>query len=354
MVLQATRNGLGLALGHKKLAVLLWLCGLVLAAAFGVPAWMALTATIGPLPHADVLADGLSFGVLADLVEMRPGLLQGLAFAALGAVGLGLLAGALATGGVLEVLSSDDTRPLGHRFGRGAFRFFGRFLRAGVVAAALALVLGGLVAAPFVALSRRASESAWEPARLVNGLAGAAFGFLGVLLALLALDAARVLVVRDDTRRVLPAFVRGVRAVLRHPLQWLGTWAVNAVLVGAALAVYLFLRGRLPAAVPLAMVVALQQAFVLTRCFFRTALLGSEMALVDRHLPRTLARPPLPVEPPAQPRVEGSAEEGRAPAAEPGRVDVPVPEPLAGEPADEPEPVVAAAPASPSDENRPR
>ena len=330
MVLQATRSGLGLALGHKKLAALLWLCGLAIAAAFGVPAWMALAAAIGPLPHADVLADGLRFGVLTDLVEMRPDLLQGLFFAALGAVGLGLFAGALATGGVLEVLSSDDARPLGHRFGRGAFRFFGRFLRAGVMAAALALVLGGLVAAPFVALSRRLSDAAWEPARLVNGLAGAGLGFLGVLIALLALDAARVQIVRDDTRRVLPAFARGVRAVLRHPVQWLGTWAVNALLVGLALAVYALLRGRLPAAAPLALVVALQQAFVFTRCLFRTALLGSEMALVGRHLPRAVAPPPLPVEPLPQPRVD-----------------------LDELPA-EPEPVSVAAPASLADENRPR
>jgi hypothetical protein len=335
MVLQATRNGLGLALGHKKLAALLWLCGLAIAAAAGVPMWMALAAAITPLPHADVLADGLRFGVLADLVEMRPGLLQGLVFAALGAVGLGLLAGALATGGVLEVLSSDDARPLGHRFGRGAFRFFGRFLRAGVVAAVLALVLGGLFAAPFMALSRRAAESAWEPARLVNGLAGAAFAFLGVLLALLALDAARIQIVRDDTRRVLPAFARGARAVLRHPGQWLGTWAVNALLVGVALAVYLFLRGRLPAAAPLALVVALQQAFAFTRCLFRTALLGSEMALVDRHLPRPASPRPLPAELPAEPRVEGLAEEDRVLAAEP-------------------EPVSAFGPPSPAGENRPR
>jgi len=99
--------------------------------------------------------------------------------------------------------------------------------------------------------------------------------------------------------------------------------------------VYVLLRGRVPAAAPLALVVALQQAFVFTRCLFRTALLGSEMALVDRHLPRAAALRPLPVGPPPQPRVEALAEED------------PVPTAVA-------EPVSVAEPASLADENRPR
>jgi len=363
VVLRATRHGLAIALRHKRLAVLLWLCGLAIAAAAGVPAWLALAAAIGPLPHADVLADGLSLGVLADLVEMRPGLIQGLLLAALGALGLGVLAGAFATGGVLEVLSSGDERPLAHRFGRGAFRFFGRFLRAGVLAVVFAVLLGGLLAAPFAALSRRAAEAAWEPARFANAGAGAALAFLGVLVALLALDATRMQVVRDDARRVVPAFARGVRAVLRHPLQWLGTWAVNALLVGAALAVYVGLRERLPAAAPLALVVALQQAFVLTRCLFRTALLGSEMALVERHLPRAARAPvPAPV-PSAQPPAGFAEPVGPVDGAESAAVTVPaavaaaVAEPVAvGVAMAEPVAVgvAMAEPASGPDENRPR
>jgi hypothetical protein len=316
MVFEATRRGLGLAFSHKKLAAVLWLCGLAIAAAAGVPAWLALASLLGPLPHADALAEGFRFGILADVSEMRPGLLQGLLLAALGATALGVLAGALATGGVLEVLSTpDESRSLAHRFGRGAFRFFGRFLRAGIAALVAAALLGGLLAAPFAALSKRAAESAWEPARLANGGAGAALAFLGVLVALLALDAARVIVVREDARGAARAYLRGLRIVLRHPVQWLGTWAVNALLVAAALAAYLALRGRLPSAAPLAAVVALQQAFAYSRCLFRTALLGSAMALVDRHAPR-----PVPVEEPAS-----------GPAGEPQPREVlPVPVPADG------------------------
>ena len=354
MIFQATRKGLGLAFTHKKLAALLWLCGLVIAAAAGVPAWLALGAVLGPLPHADALAKGLSLGIVADLSEMRPGLLQGLVFAALGATALGILAGALATGGALEVLTTaDEPRSLAHRFGRGAFRFFGRFLRAGILAVAVGGLLAGLLFVPFAATSKKVSESAWEPARLVHGAAGAAAVFLGLLVALLALDAARAILVRDDARGAARAYFRGLAAVLRHPLAWLGTWAVNGLFVLAALAAYVAAREAMPAAAPLVAVVALQQAFVLTRCLFRTAMLGSAIALADRHVARPVpaAEPPSPAAPqrPEALPVPVPADEAAALFAS---VDGAAGEPPAGESPAAP----AAGPVEPppDGENRPR
>jgi hypothetical protein len=287
---------------------------------------------------------------------MRPGLVSGLLFAALGASALGVLAGALATGGVLEVLSTpDEARSLAHRFGRGAFRFFGRFLRAGILAVLVGGLLAALLAGPFLAFSRRAPESGWEPATLANGAAAAAFGFLGLLVGLLALDAARVVIVRDDARRAVPAFFRGLRIVLRHPAQWLGAWAVNALLVAAALAVYVSVRGRLPAATPLVAVVVLQQAFVYTRCLLRTAMLGSGMALVERHLPRPARREASPAAGADEPEPQRSeALPVPVPAQEAAALFASA-EPPAGEAAapSAETPPVAVEP-SPDDENRPR
>ncbi len=318
-MITTTLAGLRRAAQLPRLALLLWLLNLVLAAAAAVPGWLALSSAIGPLPEADRLGAGFDFLVLSDLVQMRPGLLGGLLLSALGLAGLGLLAGNLATGGALEVLRGGDERPLGHRFGRGAFRFFGRFLRVGLVALALGGLLIGLVIVPFALVARRAGESSWEPARFANGLAGGCVVFVVVLLVLMTLDAARILIVRDDARRVWPALRAGARAVFRHPAQWLGTWLVNGLLLGAMLALYLAIRGAAPAA-PLWSVFALQQAFVLTRSFLRVALLASEAGLVERLAP-----------PPPQPReaVEASPAAAVAAPTEPVEPAAPA-EPEAG------------------------
>jgi hypothetical protein len=305
MIAAATREGLGALRRSPRLAVTLWLVNLTLALAAGVPGWLALRSAIGLLPGADALGDGFSLGVLVDLVEMRPGLLGGLFLSALGVASLGLLAGAAATGGALEVLKGGDDRPFAHRFGRGAGRFFSRFLRAGLLASVAGAVAAALLAGPLNAVGGRLRrESGQEALSSLVSLAGVAVAALVVVLALLALDAARIRIVREDARRVLPLLRSGFAVVLGHPVKWLGTWGVNALLVALALGLYLAFRHAVPAGngpLVLLMIVA-QQAFVLVRSGLRVALLGSEIALVERLRPLPPVAPPLPE--PGQPLSE--------------------------------------------------
>jgi hypothetical protein len=122
-----------------------------------------------------------------------------------------------------------------------------------------------------------------------------------VLLALLALDAARVRIVREDPRRVLPLLRSGFAVVLGHPAKWLGTWGVNTVLGALALGLYVAFRNAVPAGTgPLVLLMlVVQQAFVLVRSWLRVALLGSEIALVQHLRPLPVAKEPsqLAVEP---------------------------------------------------------
>ncbi len=295
MIVTATREGLVAARRTPRLAVTLWLVNLSLALSAGVPGFLALRSAIGELPGADALRNGFSFEVLFDLVEMQPGLLRGLFLSAVGVAFLGLLVGAAATGGALEVLSSRDERPFAHRFGRGAGRFFARFARAGLLAGLVAALAAALVGGPLMAVGgRMRRESGAEVASQLVSLAAVLLAGLVVLLALLALDAARIRIVREDARRVLPLLRSGFAVVLGHPAKWLGTWAVNAALWAVALALYLAFCHGVPAGTGLlVLVMALsQQAFVLTRVWLRVALLGSEIALVERLRPLP---PPAPV-----------------------------------------------------------
>jgi hypothetical protein len=296
MIATATREGLAAARHNPRLAVTLWLLNLALALAAGVPAWLALRSAIGLLPGADALREGFSLGVLFDLVELRPGLLGGLALSALGIGGLGLLVGAAATGGALEVLTGRDHRPFAHRFGRGAGRFFFRFIRAGLLAGVPGALVTALVAFPlFAVLGRVRRESGAELLSNLLLIGGLGLAGLVVLVTLLVLDAARVRIVREDARRVLPLLRSGVAVVLGHPLKWLGTWGVNALLGLAALGLYLAFRNTVPAGEPplIFLMVVAQQAFVLARSWLRVALLGSETALVERLRPR----PAVPASP---------------------------------------------------------
>lgn len=278
MVLRATRTGLDTARRHPELAATLWLANLSLALAAGVPGWLALRSAVARLPEADALVRGDSLSLWLDLVELRPGLLPGLLLSAIGVALLGLLAGALVTGGVLEVLTSADERPLAHRFGRGAGRFFARLLRAGLAAAVAGGLLAALAAGPLLAASGKLREAGREVLAHATTAGGLALAGLLLLFVALAHDAARIRLVRDDAQRVLPALRFGFGAVLRRPLRWAGTWALNALLLLAAFVAYSFASGAMRSA--LALLLA-QQAFVLARCGLRVALWGGELELLE-------------------------------------------------------------------------
>ena len=315
MSLRATLAGTGIARRNPRLVATLWLFNLALALAAGLPAWLTLSSLMGPLPGADVLGEAFRFGVLADLSEIQPGLVSGLGRAALASFGLGLLVALATTGGSLEVLASGDDRSFAHRFGRGAGRFFLRFLRLGLITLAVAPVAAGLVAAPLLALSqklRRESGSEWLSMTVWLLAVGAAG--LVLVLVLLVQDAARVLLVRDDERRVRRLLRPALATVLGHPLKWLSVWSWNAVLLLALFALYLALSSAVPPGKLLVVLVLLQQGFVLLRCGLRVALLSAEIELVAALRPRPAAPPVAPPPPPQPELLEPPAEpEGGAP-----------------------------------------
>jgi len=302
---RATLRGTAVARHNPRLVVTLWLFNLALALAAGLPGWLTLSSVMGSLPGADALGEALRFGVLADLSEIQPGLVSGFGRTALAAFGLGLIVALATTGGTLEVLTSGDERSFAHRFGRGAGRFFLRFLRLGLITLLTAPLATGLVAAPLLALSRhlrRESGSEWLAVSvwlLAVAVAGAALVFV-----LLVQDAARVLLVRDDERRVRRLLRPALATVLRHPLNWLSVWSWNAVLLLALFALYLALSSAVPPGRLLVVLVLLQQVFVLLRCALRVALLGAEIELVSALRPRPPAAPAVPPAAPTQPEVE--------------------------------------------------
>jgi hypothetical protein len=306
---RATRRGITAARRETRLVLALWLVSLALALAAALPSWLALADAMELRPGTDVLAESLRLGVVADLDELHPGIVAGFGRAGLAAFGLAFLVGLAATGGALDVLTSGHDRPFAHRFGRGAGRFFGRFLRLSLLTFVAAALLVAVAAAPLFALSRylrRESGSEWL-AVLVWLLALAAAG-LAVLLALLLQDAARVRVVRENQRRVWPLWRSSLRLVLGHPLKWLRVWSWNALLLLLCFALYALLAQAIPAGPLLVVLVLLQQAFVIARCGLRVALLNAEIELVGTLSP---ANPPLAplqdeIEPPPPPPDAGA------------------------------------------------
>ena len=264
-----------------RLALLLWGLEALLALVVAAPLLPFFAGELAANPLADRLMERFDLVLVADLAETsRP------FFAALGpllalAVAGALFLNAFAAGGALAALGGADRRPVAVRFFAGGARHFGRFLRMGLVAAALAAACGGLVSAP-VWIARGALADPAEGARFWLGVAGLAALAFGALLALLALDLARVRVAESGERRGVRLLFGSFRRLLRRPGSPLALWAGLALALVAAGCALAALRGAIVprSGLLLLALILLQQAAVAARAFYRVALWAGEMRIV--------------------------------------------------------------------------
>src|SRR5262249_24092148 len=159
------------------------------------------------------------------------------------------------------------------------------------------IVPGGLVIAGGKALSRALVDAAWPPTTVAIALSRVGLVLAIAVTALVALDLARIRVVRDDSRRAVRLYWSSVGLVLRHPLATLGLWAGNALLFAFVVALYVAFRNLVPARTWLGilLMLAAQQAVMLARAGLRIALFAGEAALLDRLVPTaSQTAPPAP------------------------------------------------------------
>jgi hypothetical protein len=296
--------GLRSAARHQKVVWLLWAWYGLLALVPAVPAWTWWNGVLGDSPEAASALKRFDLGVFLDVVAGKGingfGLLVGAAAAA-GIVAA--VSGAFAFGGILEVFGSEeDRRPFMHRFFRGGGHFFWRFFRL-VITAGICLALAiGAVSALLTAITTPLSESEWEPAGYLGGVASIAVVLAVAGLFLLALDYARIRVARDDSRSMLRAYASGLAFVLRRLVTAYGIAITILILEVALILCYVAYETNAPAASAWAAIAALfviQQVVVLGRVFLRVAMIGAERHFYEKARPlhTVAAVEPSPGEP---------------------------------------------------------
>lgn len=298
----ATATALRRTVRNPRLVLLLWGAHLAIAAVAFYPALRLLDRTLANAPAGDEFLRRFSLPLFGDVMRAGRAWFEGFGQLLTLVVVLTLLWNVLSAGGALESLLSGDPARMAHRFGRGAGRFFGRFLRMGLAATGAALLLAGIFAGPIFGVRASLDDSA-EGAKYWLGLAGFLVALFAILLVQLALDLARIRVARDDVHKGVRVFRATLRAVLRRPWQALAVWTPLALCFAAIAAVYMGFRGLLPpsgGAVLLAIFLA-QQGVMIARAGMRVALWSGEIALVERKwsaaplTARLAAAPPVAV-----------------------------------------------------------
>jgi hypothetical protein len=303
LVLTCARNGFLAAWRAPGLAMLLWAWSLLLSIPLTLPAWTWLHGATARAPEADILLERFSFAAVGDLLRADSSfsLLVPAFFAT---VLVAVVGQALAGGGLIEVLTTDDARPFLHRFFRGAGHFFWRFLRAGIYAWLACGIAVAIFTLAYTPISRALEGMAWEPARYLGQAARLLILALVALLVTLALDYARIRMAREGSRRVLRSILGSLWFVAGHPKATFGLWLVTAIALAALYAAYAAFRSYVPSSTwgLILLMAGVQQLTVIAAAWLRVALLGGEIAIWAR-----LAPPPPPLQVESQPAAQPEA-----------------------------------------------
>jgi hypothetical protein len=182
---------------------------------------------------------------------------------------------------VLPAASTSDRerRSVVARFFRGGGRFFLRNLvmlvltgLGTVIVANLLRLLGVQLVKPFE--STNSEALAW-----LHGLLPLALGALGAAFFFVAFDYACIRLAVENNRRPVRTWLSSLGFVARRFVPALALWIVPGLAVVAAALLYLGFRNALPATTGglIALMIVLQQLFLVLRAIVRTATVAGEM-----------------------------------------------------------------------------
>jgi hypothetical protein len=291
-------DGLRTAARNPKLTWLLWAWYGLLALVPAFPVWRWWNQVLGPSPEGAAVLERFDPGVFLDLTRTEGvGGLGLMSSAVAAAAAIALVSSAFAFGGILEVLGSEgDRRSFMHRFFRGGGHFFWRFFRLAIMAGVGALLATGAVSALMTALTEPLVDSEWEPGWYLASASTVTAVLITAALFLLALDYARIRVARDDSRRMLKAYVSGAAFVLRRLRTAYGIAIAFLTIEAGLVVLYLAYETNVPAAGTwraIAALVLVQQAVVVSRVFLRVAMVAAERSVYAAAVPL-----PVPIVPP--------------------------------------------------------
>jgi hypothetical protein len=291
-----------------------WFYTLVFALVIVLPAGAILYSELGHSLYAERMLENFDLQWLVEMLNQTGGLPLYVfpPLIALVAAGYVLLSTFLA-GGALTVFASEEGSYRPGLFYEGCGRNFGRLFRLLLVSA----VFYGVVLAASVAL-KALGKSIWgqgmeERPLVIFGWFRTGLTVLLLLVVNMIFDYAKIRLVVEDSRKSWRAALGSVKLVFRNLGGTAATYGLVALLAVALALAYAAVCGFIPRnlALWMALLLVLQQAFVLGRIGVKLLFFGSQLEIY-----RGVTAAPALAEEPPPPEVPAGSESG------PGALDV--------------------------------
>ena len=264
---------------NGRLVALHWLLNGALALGVGFPAlvWLA---RLDTTKASDALLTGLSLPTLLEMTPDPAAVTDVMIPVALWLMVFAVVLNAFVTGGTLGVLTAPAFTPALRRFLPAGGLYMSRFLK---LLAVGALIGGGawMVITGVGLVIGAALGELGEPATSIGLVFAGLVSVAAACFFVLALHFARIAIVLGDQADTLPAYLAGIKFVVRNPANAGGLLVVFGVLTGAVYATYLAFTWAFPAmtgSTIVALIVA-QQVVMLARSALQVGLVAGELRL---------------------------------------------------------------------------
>jgi hypothetical protein len=291
-----------------RMPLVFWFYTLVFALAVVLPAGAILYSELGHSLYAERMLENFDLQWLTEMLNETGGLPLDVfpPLIALVAAGYVLLSTFLA-GGALTVFASEEGSYRPGLFYEGCGRNFGRLFRLLLVSA----VFYGVVLAVSVAL-KALGKSIWgegmeERPLVIFGWFRTGLTVLLLLVVNMIFDYAKIRLVVEDSRKSWRAALGSVKLVFRNLGGTAATYGLVALLAVALALAYAAVCGFIPRnlALGMALLLVMQQAFVLSRIGVKLLFFGSQLEIY-----RGVTAAPALAEEPPPPEVPAGSESG--------------------------------------------
>lgn len=283
-IFKAYSEGLKSAVQTIRMSVLIYSTIFVFAVILVMPFNSALSNQAGNTMALQGLLKHFNYTIYNDFMPSASKSINPLLQQAVWMGGLYFLFAVFFTGGVLRVLSIGERKFSIVNFLSGCGEYFFRFLRLGIYLLIVDLIIALAVFIPLTMLLSNNYETTQNEASLFYiSLSGAFIFAVLIILVLIVGDYAKIILFKEDSRKVIRAIGRSAKFVFRH---FIGTYALYLIiLAGLVLSFVLYFIldnaiGMISGFTILVMFL-IQQIFIWLRVLIKIWFLGSELSFFD-------------------------------------------------------------------------
>lgn len=282
-ILKSYTAGFSRAIDSKKIVSIIYGITILFASIIAITLYSAVISKVGSRLELYKLLPDFNYTIYTDFMNNYGELIRPLAQMALWFGVLYFFFTVFFAGGILKTFEVSLVKSKAQTFFAGCAKYFFRFLRLGIYTLLIQLFFFITIAAVFSFVLGNASEASTEPQLFVIIVGWILIHLLFFILISLVSDYAKIILVKEDSKKVWSALYNGFIFAFRRIYLTLPLYILLIIIPLVLIVIYLLLDNIISTQnmLTVTIVFLMQQIFIWLRLLIKIWILGSELELFN-------------------------------------------------------------------------